>query len=367
MTNAVGNERTALLLLVNTPGLGAVKIRRLLKHFDSAEATVQAPTEALAAVPGVGPRLAQAVEQAWHNGLWERDAELVERYGVSLVTLADPEYPEALRRIPDAPVLLYVKGQLPAASAPCVAVIGTRQASRYGLQMAKDISADLAAQGVTVVSGLARGVDTYAHEGALRTGKTVAVIGSGLAHIYPRENTELAQRIAESGAVVSEFPMLTPPDRTHFPQRNRIVSGMSLGTVLIEAKVRSGAMITVKRAIDQGREVFAIPGRADIETFTGNHSLIKDGCAQLVQSGQEILNALRIASNECQRDFQVALPQLDTEEQQLWDALSSEERTVEEIAEETKLPIAKLNILLMKLLLKQRIEKYPGNLFRRVG
>lgn len=367
MVKAVGDEKQALLLLVNTPGLGAVKIRRLIEHFGSATAAIEAPSEAMAAVPGIGPRIAQAIEHTWHEGLWERDAEMVHRYGVSLVSQQDPSYPDALRSIPDAPVLLYVKGSLPNKAETCVAVIGTRQGSHYGRQMAEEISRDLAAQGVVVTSGLARGVDTAAHIGALKTGKTVAVIGSGLAQMYPKENSELARQIAENGAVVSEYPMMAYPDRAHFPQRNRIVSGMSAGTLLIEAKARSGAMITVDRAMTQGRQVYALPGRADIETFAGNHLLISEGKAKLIQSARDILKSLDVALKDSTDKPQITAPQLEGDELNLWNALSSEERSVEEIAEDTNLPIAKLNILLMKLLLKQRVEKYPGNLFRRVG
>ena len=359
-------ELDALLLLTNTPGLGAVKLRRLRKHFGAFSAAAQACTDQLSLVSGVGPRLSHAIDTARQSGRWEQDKEMVERYGVDLVMDSDPRYPQRLLEIADAPVLLYVKGMLPEQSCSCVAIVGTRHASIYGRASALRIGEDLARSGLPVVSGLARGIDTAAHEGALKGGSTVAVIGSGLAKLYPRENQELASRIAQDGAVVSEFPMLTPPDRPNFPQRNRIVSGMSCATLVIEAKERSGAMITARKALGQKRLVFALPGRVDSESFSGNHWLMKNGHARLLEKATDVTEALGLNVNVAQPSLDL-LPVLSPDEQALWDALPSEEQTVEELARSTELPVAKLNILLMKLLLKKRVKKYPGNVFHKVG
>lgn len=360
------DEIDALIILNNIQGLGAVKIRQLLKAFGCATAVLSAPIQDLAALPGIGKQLIDKLQKAPLSSRWKQDKELLLRENIELITEAHPCYPSALRPLADRPALLYVKGDLSCLKNPMIAVVGTRAASPYGQYMAETLSRDLAARGITIASGLARGIDTAAHRGALDKGHTVAVIGSGLAKLYPKENTSLALSIANSGAVISEFPLLTPPDRHHFPQRNRIVSGMSAATLVIEAKTNGGALITAEKALKQKRPVFAIPGRVDSETFSGSHQLISEGKAQLIQSAEDILKALNWNTIHTPSPS-LPLPTLHGEEQALWQKLPNEECNVEEIAQKVNLPVAKLNVLLTKLLLKKRVLKYPGNIYRKTG
>ncbi|MFQ5729292.1 MAG: DNA-processing protein DprA, partial [Waddliaceae bacterium] len=297
---------------------------------------------------------------------WEKNLDLTKRLDVQIIPYTSPSYPRRLLELPDHPILLYVMGDLRGADQHSIAVVGTRRASVYGLEMAEKISRDLAAYGYTVVSGLARGIDTAAHQGALKKGRTVAVIGSGLANIYPKENLELAKHITNKGALISEYPMTTPPDRQNFPQRNRIVSGITMGSLLVEAPERSGAMITMNKAWGQGKKLFALPGRIGTN-FCGNHQLIKQGKAQLIESAAEIdqdfgnlfnLNAKNTKSKD-------SYPPLDKEEKMLLNHLPNEPFAIEELVKITDLPIIKLNILLLSLVVKKVINECPGKFYRK--
>lgn len=353
------NETDALLVLTHCPSLGPKRIAQLCNHFGSAHAAVQARGEA----DGIKlPEKAQLYLSEWQKqDSWKQDLDAVQRSGVTLIGKQEAAYPARLRSIPDAPPLLYVWGSLPQTERS-VAVIGTRSPSRYGLEMAHTLSRDLAARGSTVVSGLARGIDTAAHCGALETGQTVAVLGCGLSHIYPKENAQLAAHIAQGGAVVSELSMRTPPDRMHFPKRNRIVSGIVQGALLIEAPERSGAMITMSKALEQGRKLYAIPGRADVPSFAGNHALLKSGQAALTTTASDICgidDPVISGANSASKH------QLSAEEQHLFDQLSEEESHIDQLASCVDLPVSKLNVLLMKLILKNLVTEYPGKLFKR--
>ena len=223
------NEIEALLILNHVPGMGPVKVRRLIEQMGLV-----------------------AAARRWENETaWRRDLACAEKEGVALIPYTDARYPSALLQLSDFPTLLYVKGELPDGKA--LGIVGTRQCTHYGREMAEKIAEEVAVEGVTVVSGLARGIDTAAHLGALKSGRTVAFIGSGLADLYPTENAPLAERIAKQGAVVSEFPMLTPPDRHHFPRRNRLISALSQGVLLVEGPLKSGGMITMQMAESQGK------------------------------------------------------------------------------------------------------------------
>lgn len=279
------SELDALVVLTHIRYLGPVRIHRLIQHFGSAQAALNAPVAEMMALPDFGVKIAEQWGQWRSDRRWKRDLELVEKEGVTLIPYNSPSYPKRLLEISDHPVLLYVQGQIKVIDQPSIAVVGTRTASLYGLEMADRLSQELAGAGFVVVSGLARGIDTAAHRGALRSGESVAVLGSGLSHIYPQENRELAHRLMEQGALISEFPMTTPPDRQNFPRRNRIVAAMTLGTVLVEAPLKSGAMMTVEKALSYRRKVFAI-GK---EEFKGNDDLLKRGSAQLIENGQEVI------------------------------------------------------------------------------
>jgi len=293
---------TTYLTLAFTPGLGPRKIKLLSEHFGDAGALANATTEELIQVEGVAPKLASAIVEARGSAKVaeevKRELERASRLGVTLLPLCAPSYPTSLRQIYDPPPVLYVRGTLPEgvsgelAELRAVGVVGTRSASDYGLSLSRALGQDLARAGVTVVSGLALGVDTAAHEGALETpdGPTVAVLGSGVDVIYPRQNARLAGRIAQGhGAVVSEYRLGTQPRAEHFPGRNRIVSGLSKGVVVVEGGQKSGALITAEYALEEGRTVFAVPGRAGDPRAAGALELLKQG-AVLTQSAQDILN-----------------------------------------------------------------------------
>jgi len=282
------NEREALVILNNIAGIGPQKMRVLISAFGSGVEVLQATKESIRALPRFGEKLAEAVAGWQNNILWQKDLELIEQYGVKIVLSTDEDYPKHLRAISDHPLLLYVLGSLKGEE-PSIAIVGTRTASDYGKEQAKRFGRELAGQGVVVVSGLARGIDTAAHVGALEAGRTVAVIGSGLARLYPAENSALAEAISKKGAVVSEFAMMVPPDRQNFPRRNRIVSGMTQATCVIEAPVKSGAMITASKALEYKRDLFALPGLVDSENYRGNHQLIKTGQACLIENPDECI------------------------------------------------------------------------------
>ena len=258
--------REAAIALNLIPGLGPVRIMRLLQVFASPELILESPSSLLMEIPGVGAQLACRIS-SWRSTVNPyRELELADNAGAAVTTVFDDSYPSSLRALPDPPIVLYSWGNWTGTDAErSIAVVGSRMATHYGRLCARNISHDLAEAGVTVISGLARGVDTEAHTGAMDAeGRTIAVIGAGLNKLYPRENRNLAQRIADGhGAVVSEFPMDLPPSRTTFPMRNRIVSGWSCATLVVEASGRSGALITARTAAEQGRDVFCIPGPVD--------------------------------------------------------------------------------------------------------
>ena len=263
-------DKLPWLGLRSIPGVGIVLGQRLLQRFGSPGAVFKASFQDLAAVRGITPAMAQAIAgfRDWDK-LEARLAQLTAQ-GAEMVTQDDPRFPAGLKLIPYPPPLLYIKGTLTPADSLAVAIVGTRGASYYGLKAARRLAGALAARGVTVVSGLARGIDTAAHQGALEmSGRTLAVLGCGLDVVYPPENLKLYQEIPEHGALVSEFPLGTPPEARNFPIRNRIISGLALGVVVIEAGVKSGTAITVRYALDQGREVFAVPGPIDSPTSIG--------------------------------------------------------------------------------------------------
>lgn len=361
------DHTAALAILAATPWLGSVKIRMLLNHFETPLCAIKAKVEDIRQIPGISPKI--LANWGWwkKNRTWQKNLELAEKQGVRLIPFTDPEYPKGLTRLPDFPILLYVQGEIKKQDQRGIAIVGTRAATTYGKDQANKIACDLASLGFTIVSGLARGIDTAAHQGALNGGRTIAVIGSGLANLYPKENEALAAHIANQGAVISEFPMETPPDRQNFPQRNRIVSAMSLGIFLIEAPIKSGAMITMEKGLALQTKLFALPGRADSENFRGNHKLIKEGKALLVENAEDIERSFSclFGPSEISKTRLGASPALDKEELHFMIQLPNEELTIEEIVLLTKLPVSKLNILLMGLVLKKAMKELPGKIFKK--
>lgn len=366
MTN---RERCILLNMV--PDVGSTRLRRLLDMFESLERVCAADVSALQRVEGISPALAQRIAGGCRNErLLNEEVTLATRAGVDIVTLEDAEYPQWLRTIPDPPLALYVRGTLLQADEVAIAVVGSRRASIYGLQCAERLGYDLALRGVTVVSGLARGIDTAAHEGALKAeGRTLAVLGSGLARMYPAEHEPLAEKIAAGGAVLSEYPMRTPPLPHNFPRRNRIISGLSRGVVVVEASQRSGALITVDCALEQGREVFAIPGPITSTTSQGTHHLLKQG-ARMVTSVEDILDELGLTPQPVARAAAVATRHERVEpadrEACIVACLSEREPSyVDHIAAASGLAMAEVSALLMQLELKRAVRQLPGKRFVR--
>jgi DNA processing protein len=276
------------IALKRVDGLGNLGIKALLDVFATPRRVFEAPRHMLSAVPGIGPKISQGIKSFGDWDFIEKEIDMAARQGVTIVTCHDPLFPPSLRYIYDYPAFLYVKGTLMPDDIH-LAVVGSRRASTYGKFTTDKLSRELSLKGITIVSGMARGIDASAHQGALSVrGRTIAVLGSGIDIIYPPENKKLYEAIPESGALVSEYPMGTPPNGPNFPARNRIISGISLGVLVVEASDKSGSLITARIALEQGREVFAIPGSIDSAGSRGTHKLIKDG-ATLAEGIDDIL------------------------------------------------------------------------------
>jgi DNA processing protein len=296
----------AYLALSLTPGLGARRIKLLSEHFGDAEAVCNASLSELRSAPGIGPKLAEAIVTARASEMPEKEIARAERLGVALLPFSHSGYPESLRAIYDPPPVLYVRGELPQAvlAGRALGIVGTRDASPYGLEISRQLAAELAQAGVAIISGLALGVDSAAHQGAIsaQDGCTVAVFGSGVDVIYPRQNQTLAKRIlAGRGALVSDYLIGSGPKAENFPGRNRIINGLSAGVVVVEAGSKSGALITAEYALEEGRTVFAVPGRAGDPKAKGVLALLKQG-AVLAASAADILSELGWGQSEGRED-----------------------------------------------------------------
>ena len=332
------------------PGIGATRVARLLEHFGSLEAAWHADPAALRAA-GLNQRAADALTATRGRVALDRELARIDHHGVAILTLADDEYPRLLREIPSPPLVLYVRGDLGPADQPAVAVVGTRRASSYGREMARRLSTDLVAAGVTVVSGLARGIDGAAHQAVLDAGgRTIAVFGCGIDTIYPPEHRRLADSIVTNGAVVTEFPLGTPPDAPNFPVRNRLISGLSLGVIVVEAPRRSGALITANFAADQGRTVYAVPGSALSPGSEGPLQLLRDG-ATLAATADDVLNDLNLVDREVAIETRQLLP-ASGDETTVLDTLDTQPRHIDEIALDTGMAVSHLSALLLELQLK---------------
>lgn len=288
------------------------------------------------------------------------ELDLLKKHGATIVPIESNEYPECLKHIHNPPVFLYVLGTLPSPELTHIAVVGTRLASHYGLSMSEKISQKIASSSTVIVSGLARGCDTYAHRGALKSkGLTVAVLGTGLDRVYPKENEKLFNEIKDSGAIVTEFPFGTPPLPGNFPARNRIISGLSRGVVVVEAPVKSGAMMTARMALDEGRDVFSVPGKTTSDKSSGTNKLIKDG-AMLVDSGDDILNfyGLSVETNITISDKNSKV--FTKEEKQILEILSDESIHIDSIKKESNFTIQKLSFILLDMELKGLIKQLAG-------
>jgi len=347
-----------------------VTFRNLIAEFDDVDAILGASTLELCKVKGVTRELAVAIRKAPDSPEYEKERETIERLGLSIITLKSTDYPENLRHVPDPPALLYVHGELEARDSFAIAIVGTRACTHYGKQTAQSLGMELAAMGLTVVSGLARGIDSHAHRGALMgKGRTIAVLGTGLDNVYPTEHASLAEEIAKSGAVISEFPCGVAPLPRNFPIRNRIISGLSLGTVVVEAPPKSGALITARLALDQGREVFAVPGNITAVTSRGPNQLIRQG-AKSVLSAKDIIEEIAPEIKGMMREETIkqaaeAKLRLDPSERKIYETLTQEPLHIDEITLATALPLPKIGMGLFNLEIKGLAKELPGKLFVR--
>jgi DNA processing protein len=370
---ALGVEpRHAYIALNLIEQLGPVRLRQLLSHFGTAEAVLRASETELQRVQGIGPEVAAGIA-AW-EGTVDLEGELrrIREYGCQVWCQEDDEYPPLLREIYDPPIVLYVKGELRKGDRNSIAVVGSRQTTAYGQEVARRFAYQLAYTGVTVVSGGARGIDTAAHQGAISAGgRTLAVLGTGINLVFPPENRELFGRIAENGAVITQFPFNRPADKQSFPIRNRIVAGMTMGTVVVEANLTSGAMITANFAVDYGRQVFAVPGRIDSPRSRGCHELIRKG-AKLCEGLEDILPefeylfppANRVDATGPGRSPGLALSE---SEQSVMEAMSGGEWEVDGLVQATSMPASAVSVALFSLEMKRLVRQLPGRRFVRVG
>ncbi|HTX90166.1 MAG TPA: DNA-processing protein DprA [Anaerolineales bacterium] len=339
-------------------GIGAVRLQALRDHFGDLALAWQAPQDALQAA-GLSPKLAERVVQVRAGLDLDRFMEQVAAQKITVLTWEDDAYPPRLKEIDQPPPVLYVRGELTDEDAWSVALVGTRRISAYGRQVTEQLAGFLAANGISVISGLARGVDAVAHQSALKAGgRTIAVLGSGVDRIYPPEHAQLAARMIEHGALVSDYAPGTPPDASNFPPRNRIISGLAMAVVVVEAGETSGALITAQFAVDQGREVFAVPGNILAPQSKGTNRLIAQGARPLLDARDllEVLNLTRVTQ---QREIRRALPADDVEEK-LLSVLSHEPLHMDEIRNQTGLPIERVSATLVMMELKGLVRQVGG-------
>lgn len=353
--------------------IGSARLKKLLEFFGKPENILKAPYERLTGVWGIGEAIAKKITSLKEEDI-DKECALAGKCNIRIMTIDDADYPENLKNISDPPIVLYVKGTLKEEDRFSIAIVGSRRASFYGLNCAEKFAGDLANCGITIVSGLARGIDSSSHGGALKAGgRTIAVIGSGFNHLYPAENKELAEEISRSGAVISEFPMEAKPLPQHFPCRNRIISGLSLGVLVVEAARNSGALITADCALEQGREVFALPGKIDSQNSFGTNALIQQG-AKLVSCVDEILEEFNMPVTRNlnkQESFYVEPGNSDISiclsdnESLLYNLISKEPVLLDEIVEKAGIGIAQISPILLKLQMRRLIRQIPGKQFVR--
>jgi DNA processing protein len=353
------------IALSRVEGLGCVGFKKLAEHFNDPTAAFSAPAAALAKIPGLDKNVIDGLHSFSSWGEVEAEIIRAEKAAIKVVPFTDPTYPPRLRMIPDPPPLLYVKGGIRREDEKAVAVVGSRSASDYGRRMARDLCRGLASLGFTVVSGMARGIDGTAHGTALNSGgRTIAVLGSGVDRPYPADHTQLYQRISENGAVISEFPLGTRPMAFNFPARNRLISGLSLGVVVVEATEKSGSLITAALALEQGREVFAVPGEVGASRSRGAHRLIRQG-AKLVETVDDIMEEiapqLLTRRSNAAGASKRALPQhLGDEFQKIFGLFQERSLQIDEVIENSGYSPSRVSEILLELELQGYIKQLPG-------
>ncbi len=350
----------AMVVLNMLEGIGPVRVRRLLEVFGSSEAILNASASRLRSVPGIGAEVADSIQR------WESQVNLAEElracesFGCQVITQLDEAYPSQLRQIYDPPLVLYVKGTIEQRDQNAIAMVGSRMTTHYGREVARKLAYQLASAGVTVVSGGARGIDAVAHRATLAAkGRSFCVLGNGINLVYPPENRDLFEALAASGAVMTQFPFNRKADRQTFPIRNRIVAGLTLGTVVVEANANSGALITANMANDCGRQVFAVPGPVHSPRSKGCHQLIKNG-AKLCETVEDILCEFEYLFPMRSSGSAGGAP-LSESERQLLEWIGAAERHIDELVRESGLSIAALSVSLLQLEMKGWIVQRPGH------
>ena len=369
------------LKLIRADSVGPTTFSKLIKHFGSIDHALGASVAELAKIDGIGFKTAERIAATRDKFDVTAELELADKLGVWLINLDDQRYPPVLKRIYDPPPVLYIKGSLSRQDNLCISIVGTRYCSLYGQEQSSRLAHFLGSAGFTICSGMARGIDTAAHQGALSAGgRTIAVQGCGLANIFPPENKRLFELIAESGACISELPLCYEPLSENFPPRNRIIAGLSLGTIVVEAGLNSGALITARAALENNREVMAVPGKIDSPLSRGCHQLIKEG-AKLVEGVEDVMEALGYIGEQLQSYiskaaqkaaekvetplFDVSQLKLSDDEKTIYGCLNKEPLHVEQIITDTNLAAGDINAGLISLRLKGLIKQLPGNLFLR--
>jgi DNA processing protein len=348
------------------PGVGPKTRKSLLECFGSAKAVLSAAPSELREVHGVGPKLIKNIIEADRTINVEAEIATCREHNINIITEAHANYPRPLREIHDPPGVLFVQGNLMPNDAMAIGIVGTRHATSYGLRQAERLAGGLSRAGLTIISGLARGIDAAAHRGALSAGgRTIAILASGVMNIYPPEHDQLAAEIAAQGALVSEAPPLSSPLAGTFPQRNRIISGMSLGIIVVEAAHRSGALITARHAMEQGREVFAVPGHVDSRTSQGCHALIRDG-ARLIETADDVLEELGPLVEAIPRDDGRSIHHpaellLSEIEQHVLSAVNTEATTLDQIIIQTGLPVPQVLATVSVLEMRRLIRRLSGS------
>jgi len=369
------------LKLIRAESVGPTTFSRLIKHFKSVDRALGASVSELTRIEGIGFKTADLIAQTRDNFNIEKELELADKLGVWIINLNDRRYPPLLKRIYDPPPVLYIKGDFTAADNLAVAIVGSRRCSLYGQEQSSRFAYLLASAGFTISSGMARGIDTAAHQGALSAGgRTIAVQGCGLANVFPPENKKLFEIITESGACISELPLEYEPLSENFPPRNRIIAGLSLGTIVVEASYNSGALITAQSALENNIEVMAVPGKIDSPLSKGSNQLIKQG-ARLIDSVGDVMEALGYIGDELKSHtadaaqkadetiqtplFDVSQLNLSDCEKMIYDCLSKEPIHIEDIIAEADLSPGSINAGLVSLQLKGLVKQLPGSLFLR--
>jgi len=373
----LSQESTDWLRLVLTPEIGSRRGKSLLERFKIPKAILEASLDDIAEVENVGREVAKRIVEGRKIIDLDRQIKLIEKNNVTLVPLDSETYPASLKAIFDPPLVLFVKGEILPQDYFSIAIVGTRLASFYGRTMSEKLSRELTEKGFTIVSGGARGIDTFSHQAALRAkGRTIAVLGCGSDIIYPPENKKLFEEIVEKGAMISEFPLSTRPDKGNFPMRNRIISGLSLGVVVIEAPHKSGALITVTHANEQGREVFSVPGHADSFVSKGTNQLLREG-AKLVENADDIIeelepilkskiNELKTNQPKPAPEKEILMkPKLTEEETKLYNLVSLGPLDFDDIIDKSRLSVTAASSILMMLQLKKLVKQCPGKIFEK--